>query len=278
MKARSYSPIVPNLPVIASKTDPSSSRRVVLLGASNLTRGISTVVETSQRALGQPLEFLVAMGHGRSYGVESCVFGKKISGIFSCGLWPALAAPSRCTTSALITDIGNDILYGMPVQQIVTWVEACVNRLRDADAEIILTQLPLDRARRITPWQFRIMRSLLYPRNRQTLDHVVGQTRELAEQLCELAEKQQITLIPVNYAWFGFDPIHIRRRFWSIAWCEILAHWPSAAPIGQPASGSLVRWLYLSSLTPERRRVWGIKQRTRQPAGRLFDGSTIALY
>jgi hypothetical protein len=251
---------------------------VVLLGASNLTRGISTVIETSQRVLGQPLEFLVAMGHGRSYGVESCFFWKKNSGIFSCGLWPALVAPSRRPTSALITDIGNDILYGMPVQQIFGWVEACVNRLEDADAEIILTQLPIDRIERITPWQFHIMSRLLYPRNRQTLCNVVDQARELDQRLCELAEKRQIALIPVNNSWFGFDSIHIRRRFWSTAWREILAHWPSATPIDQPASGSLLRWLYLSSLTPERRHVWGIERRKRQPAGRLSDGSTIALY
>ena len=65
-------------------------RRVVLLGASNLTRGISTVVATAQRVWGQPLEVLAALGHGRSYGIESRVLGRRLPGILNSGLWEAL--------------------------------------------------------------------------------------------------------------------------------------------------------------------------------------------
>ncbi len=46
----------------------TSRPRVVLLGASNLTRGISTAVGTARMILGEPGEYLIAMGHGRSYG------------------------------------------------------------------------------------------------------------------------------------------------------------------------------------------------------------------
>lgn len=60
----------------------AAMRRVVLLGASNLSRTFPTVVHVAQRMFDQPLEFLVAKGHGRSYGQESCLFGKKIVEFF----------------------------------------------------------------------------------------------------------------------------------------------------------------------------------------------------
>ena len=112
-------------------------RRVVLIGASNLARGISTIVETAQLGWGEPVEILAALGHGRSFGQESSIFTRKISGIIQCGLWSALAsAPARPTT-ALVTDIGNDILYGTSVNVIVGWVATCFDRLSEAGARTI---------------------------------------------------------------------------------------------------------------------------------------------
>src|SRR5262245_61538357 len=79
--------------------------RIVLLGASNLTRGISTAVETAGTLLGRPLEVLAAFGHGRSYGMSNCVLGRSLPGIVECGLWRSLAALPPAPTSALVTDI-----------------------------------------------------------------------------------------------------------------------------------------------------------------------------
>ena len=45
-------------------------RRVVALGASNLTRGLHTVVSTARTEWGPDVEVLGALGHGRSYGGE----------------------------------------------------------------------------------------------------------------------------------------------------------------------------------------------------------------
>jgi len=259
-----------------SSTEPRS--RVVLVGASNLTRSISTAVETALLALGRPLEFMVAMGHGRSFGMESSVLGRKISGIFSCGLWHDLAAASPRPTFALVTDVGNDILYGATVQQIVDWVEACLDRLEAASAETVMTEIPIGSVERLTPWQFRVIRRLFFPFNRLPMNEVVAAARQLNERLRRVAESRKIPLIPVENAWFGFDPIHIRRRYWSDAWDQIVRQWSLAAPVARGPRGSLRRWLYLRSLVPEERMLWGISQRRRQPAGRLPCGSTIALY
>src|SRR5262249_31136095 len=119
------------------------TRRIVLLGASNLTRGISTVVETAQSILGQPLEVLTALGHGRSYGIDSRMLGRRLPGIIECGLWEALAGGPSRPTMALLTDVGNDILYDVDVPQIVAWVDCAIDRLQSAEAQISVTLLPV---------------------------------------------------------------------------------------------------------------------------------------
>ncbi|MCZ6542107.1 MAG: hypothetical protein O6768_00410, partial [Planctomycetota bacterium] len=96
----------------------TSRPRVVLLGASNLTRGISRAVGIAQAILGTPLEVLIAMGHGRSYGQRSRVLGRSLPGIVDCGLWDALLHGSGRPTYALLTDIGNDVMYGASVPSI----------------------------------------------------------------------------------------------------------------------------------------------------------------
>ncbi|HEX5443564.1 MAG TPA: hypothetical protein VFW87_07035, partial [Pirellulales bacterium] len=118
-------------------------RRVVLLGASNVTRGISTVVETACRVWGRPLDLLAAIGHGRSYGMKSTVLVRTLPGILDCGLWPALAERPPAHTAALVTDVGNDLFYGADPPQIAGWIEACVDRLAKLDAAVVMTRMPV---------------------------------------------------------------------------------------------------------------------------------------
>ncbi len=106
-----------------------TARRVVLLGASNLTRGVSTVIETAAAYWGRPLEVFAALGHGRSYGAASSVMGRELPGIVQCGLWEDLRRQGAAATAALITDVGNDLLYGAPPEVIADWVQQCAERL-----------------------------------------------------------------------------------------------------------------------------------------------------
>src|SRR4051794_38173405 len=107
------------------------TRRVILLGASNLTRSFPTVIATAIQTWSEPVEIMAAMGHGRSYGQDSSVFGRKISGIFPCALWQDLQNRPKLPTSALVTDIGNDLLYGISPDLLLQWVERCLDRLAE---------------------------------------------------------------------------------------------------------------------------------------------------
>jgi len=64
--------------------------RAVLLGASNLTLALPTLVDDLRRAAGGPVEVLAACGRGRSYGAWShLLFVRHLPGITGCGLWRA---------------------------------------------------------------------------------------------------------------------------------------------------------------------------------------------
>src|SRR3954454_10484116 len=138
-------------------------RRVVFLGASNVTRGLSALVETACRLWGRPLDVLAACGHGRSYGLCKGVLWVGRPGIAVSGLWEALARRPPAPTAALVTDVGNDLLYGASAADIAGWVGECLARLRAAGARVVLTPLPLDTIAGLRPARFLLLRSILFP-------------------------------------------------------------------------------------------------------------------
>lgn len=254
-------------------------QRVVLLGASNLTRGISTVVETAQGIFGQPLEVLTALGHGRSYGIESRMLGRRLPGIMNCTLWEALAGVARLPTTALITDIGNDILYGVEVPQIVAWVAVAIDRLQSAEARICMTLLPVSSIECLGPTRFVLFRQLLFPRCRLSLSEVCRRAAGIHDELLKLGQSRGVSLVEHDALWYGFDPIHIRQRHWRTAWPRILSAWDDRAPMERKLPrGSLARWMYLRTRCPHQRSLFGIDQRRAQPSARLHDGTTVAFY
>ena len=251
--------------------------RVVLLGASNLTRGISTVVGMSRVVVGVPCEFLIAMGHGRSYGRSSTVLGRTLPGITECGLWPALGKGSG-PVHALITDVGNDVIYGAAVDTIVGWVSACIDRLRAADATTVVSLPPMASIEKLTPWRFRIAMSLLFPGRRMSLPEAVQRCRELSEGLLALAAHDGVTVVEPEARWYGLDPIHPRRRHMANAWRQGLGAWDTSGSSRPTVTPSPARWARLRTLTPEQWWLLGRKMGRPQPSGRLGDGSTLWLF
>jgi hypothetical protein len=257
---------------------PEATRRVILLGASNLTRSFPTVVATAMRTWGEPVEIMAAMGHGRSFGQDSTVLGRKISGIFPCALWQDLQNRPALPTAALITDIGNDLLYGVPPDRLFEWVENCLDRLESAGAATVITQMPIGSVERLGEARFQFFRRLFFPRSRLTLAEARSLVRHLNERLIRLGESRKIAVIPVSSAWYGFDPIHLKRGVLRQAWPALLAAWRGAAEPVIVARPSLWTAMYLATLPPWERSIAGIRRRAAQPSGRLADGTTISLY
>ena len=154
-------------------------RRLILLGASNLARGIATAVATAGVAWSEPIDLLAALGHGRSYGMNNWVLGRTLPGIATCQLWNDLDAREPLPTSAIVTDIGNDILYGVSPEKISAWVKKCFERLSTRGAAIATTGLPLVSLARMSPWEFRIFSSILYPFSFLKFQEAQARAREL---------------------------------------------------------------------------------------------------
>jgi hypothetical protein len=271
---------------VAVEARPGLSR-VVLLGASNLTRAIGRVVPMTAGILGSPLDIIAALGHGRSYGMRSRVLVRDLPGIVQSGIWSALEhshVPER-RTFALITDIGNDIMYGASPKQVAEWVQECIDRLKQVGVQrISLTMLPIQGLRAVTPMQYRIVKSLLFPTRSLTLAQAIDRANELHARVVELAGRTEATAIEPDMTWYGFDPIHIRYARWPQAWAFILrrafgGRQGEAAASRVPAlRPSPLLWARLRMMTPERWWLAGLQRGRAQPAGVLPDGTTISLY
>jgi hypothetical protein len=254
------------------------TRRVILLGASNLVRSLSTVVETVRQIWREPVEIMAAIGHGRSYGQDSRVLGRKISGIFPCTLWEDLHSRPSLPTFALVTDVGNDLLYGNSVEQLSEWVERCLDRLSDAGATTIVTQLPIDALATLGTARFMLFRALLFPKSRLTLSVALALANEVNARLTEFASRQKTSVIPVSKSWYGFDPIHVKRRSMRHAWPAMLAAWRDGDDPRIVLRASVARWAYVNCLAPSEWSMWGVRRRAQQPCGEFSDGTTLSLY
>ncbi len=245
----------------------AASRCVILLGASNLTMGFPQILNWLETHVSPPIDLFVAFGHGRSYGIDSRVAIRRLPGITKCGIWDALPA-SKDTESrplGLLTDIGNDLLYSQTPERITGWVEECLLRMFDRNAEVIVTSLPLESVGRLSPWKFFLAGNLLFPGNQLTWPILWERAIELEERIVDLCKRFDCNCVMPERSWYGIDPIHIRCSARSRAWDYVLNYWQTTSE--RPQNIVLTRGdsLKLLRLRPERRWIFGRLQETVQP-------------
>jgi hypothetical protein len=204
--------------------------------------------------------------------------GRKIPGIFPCALWQDLQNRAKLPTTALVTDIGNDLVYGTAPDLLLNWVERCLDRLAEAGATTIVTQLPVESVETLGERRFRFFRRLLFPRSTLTLTDARRLVREINERLIAIGESRKIPVIPVSASWYGFDPIHLRSRAKREAWATLLTSWRAAGDSLAMQRTSPLLAAYLATLRPLEWSQFGFARRAAQPNGRFRDGTTISLY
>lgn len=153
-----------------------------------------------------------------------------------------------------------------------------MDRLRRAEALVVLTPLPLRSIATLSKAKYLLLRSILYPACRLAYSTVLERAFDLDERLRALARQRAICVAEPRPEWYGFDKIHIRRRCRLTAWSEILAAWSPSRPRGTASISAGWSPFRPRLPAPERRWIFGRERHTAQPAGRFPDGTTLALY
>lgn len=257
-------------------TGPQQS--LVVLGASNVTRSISTVVETAQWTMSRPVDLFIVAGLGRSYGMETWVLGRSLPSILDCGVWERLRRAEVPPSSALLTDIGNDLIFGASPRTIAGWVERCVDRLSSDDCPIVITRLPLESISSLSRARFLIIRNLMFPSSRLTYEFALEGSQELDERVQEIATKRNLSTVRPQRNWYGVDPIHIRQTSIRPAWKFFFSAFDQPESNARTPSSRLVEHWRLKFSCPHERKIFGVRQARQQPALSMRDGSRVSFY
>lgn len=222
----------------------------------------------------RPLEIFAACGHGRSYCTWSRVLFRALPGIDRCGLWKDLDGPTNGYTSktlALVTDVGNDLIYGSSPPVIARRVEGCLETLAGHRAEILLSRLPLASVERLSAWRYHATKTVFFPRTRGKWPDMLQKARELDQSLSEIGARYSAHLVEQPLKWYGFDPLHIRRSRRERAWQSIFSRWPSFGTTNDDGRLALNDVVRLRLAAPAERRLFGRQQLRIQPALKLGD-------
>ena len=252
--------------------------RAVLLGASNVTLSLPAWVARLRGAAGGPVEVLTACGNGRSYGIESrFLFLRRLPGILDCGLWEELARRPPLPTVALVADVGNDILYGQPVERIAGWVDTCLARLAGQGARAVLATGSLPVIEAVGPLRYLALRTLAFPG--RTLPFAPARERALAldTALRRLAAAHGVPLLVPEPWWYRGDPLHFRPSCRALACDAALAAWGLPCPTPAPRPGPRRR-RGLPGLPFHHERFCGMTFRTEQPAHLYADGTSVSFF
>ncbi len=260
-------------PTVSPK--PPEISRLVVLGASNLTLGLSAVLGTARNEFGRNVEVLAALGYGRSYGASSTIAIRTLPGILESGLWRELERRPKANTRGVITDVGNDILYGFSPEQILAWVREAASRLLSHTTDVVLTDLPRASIRGLSPQAFLFFRTLFFPPCRLARDEVFERVDRVNEGLAGIASSLGLRFVHLKEDWYSWDPIHIRPRAWRVAWRQIISG--EAVRKGAAAFSSL-ELAHLHVLPPERRFLLGLEQVTPQAGRKLRRGGCLWIY
>lgn len=224
---------------------PSPAVRAVLLGASNLTLAWPRIMRLLQTRFTGSLDIYTAQGMGRSYVCARSSMGlRELPGILTSELWRALPGKEEQPTQTvgLLTDFGNDLLYGRSPEDIVQAADTVVQRLREqfSTCHLVVTRPPLHSVQSLGLLRFRISRSVLFPLSRLSLHDIQDMTQQLDAGLCRLAESQQLALFQPRGEWYGLDPIHVRYRFQEAAFSEMMALWPDISVPSESSTAAAV--------------------------------------
>lgn len=266
--------------------DERKSIGFALIGASNLTYALPQAVDSVlRRFAGETVRFYLAHGPGRSFGIDAGVLGLKFRGHRESALLERIDRDSDQVhlAGAIITDVGNDIPYEIPVPTILAWVEELTRALAAPGATVGITALPVGSIQRVTAWKYRLIRPVFYPGCKLSLDETFARVLEVQSGLEAITGRVpgDVRLLPVESSWYGFDRFHLRRSARRTAWRAWVdavtpSHLPASSARGARVP-TLAQCLRLRFISPEEYFVFG-RRRGKRRAEPVRLGDRVSLH
>ena len=197
----------------------------LLMGASNLARGYSMLTHHLSECLEKnKTEFLNALGPGRGFCARGGIFNITYSPIQDCRIIESGEKKSKeaLHTVVLITDIGNDLMYGVSADTLIASLDIMIDEILKWDAEIFLTPIHVNLRKDVSPTIFLVLRSLLYPSskvNYEEMDLSIFKVNDYLEE--KVRKNETIHLITGLEAFAGLDRIHYSLFKTHEAWAAV---------------------------------------------------------
>jgi hypothetical protein len=195
----------------------------IFLGASNLARSLDGLKLCIKRCmLPRTTSFLHAMGPGRGYVNRGGILNTVYSPILDSGIFEA-AQNKRIKNQqvvALITDIGNDIMYDASADKIIGGIQYLYNLLDAFETNIFITSIPVDLENDISELYFNILRKIYFPNSSVSYSQASNNIKVINQFILESSD-QKISVIDDMKPFYGIDKIHYSILKSQMAWSHI---------------------------------------------------------
>jgi hypothetical protein len=205
--------------------EPTSKDKLLFLfmGASNLARGYSLLTRYLSKCLEvKNIEFLNALGPGRGFCAKGGMFNFIYPPIQDCQVIEAVDQKTKNTRVVLITDLGNDLMYGVTADSLIECLDMLIDRMLKWNAEIFLTSIHINIKKDISRTIFYILRFIFYPRSKINFEEA---DLLITKVNCYLEEKtrknKKVHLITGMESYVGLDKIHYSLLKMHKAWSKV---------------------------------------------------------
>lgn len=195
----------------------------VLLGASNLARGYSALTRHISKNISAG-EFLNALGPGRGYCARGGLLNFTYSPIGECRVMESakVYAERGFRVTVLLTDIGNDIMYGVPESSLIESLDTLIEKSLKLNAEVFLTSIHVDVSKDMGKTSFKLLKSIFYPNSPVTFDQADSAVKKLNQYLAEKSlQNERVHLVNGLGAFCGLDKIHYGLFKSHLAWSRV---------------------------------------------------------
>ncbi len=195
----------------------------VLLGASNLARGYSALTRQISKNISAS-EFINALGPGRGYCARGGLFNFTYSPIGECRVMESakVYAESGFRMTVLLTDVGNDIMYGSPESLLIECLDTLIEKSLGLNAEVFVTSIHVDVSKDMSKTSFKLLKSIFYPNSPVSFDQADSAVKKLNHYLAEKSKQnERVHLVSGLGAFCGMDKIHFGLFKGHLAWSRV---------------------------------------------------------